>query len=416
MKTSGCRQAEPLISPAFFSLPTWWSGRPNPLSTPRLIPLSSLAPAGAYTPPPELVRIAPPGAHPPAASGPRPLDPAHFPSQPGEPHPPAVPQPPPPILDLAVNLEYDSGCHRSHSRSLPVPVLQPFSAHVAARELPCGAIALQLTLQSNLAVPLTLTSASLAPQPGLALKESLAGRLGLLPLRLPAGASAGLAFMLQLSDSLAGASLALGGGRLDRAAAGAKLAQAAKLQPSVLSVEYELDSAQLCGAPAPALALPGGAGEGAGAGSALQLAAGLASPTGGAGVGQGGRPGAAEEAAAAAAAAVVARCPPLEALQELEQLAAEGSEAEDEAPGSRGSSPTRRGSRLGSPTRRDTRAGGSGSGGGGSREVQRCSFTHLLVLQLAPPEGDSQGGQPLAAGPSRVFLKRGGLLGVPGGR
>lgn len=287
-------------------------------------------------------------------------------------------------LSLAVNLEYDSGCHRSHSRTLTLPITHPFAVHCTARELDDGTVAVQVTLRSNLAVPFTLTSCALAPQPGLELQDSVAQRMGLLPQRLPAGASSTLLFLLRLSNGVAGGSSSTGqlphagpGRGFDRAATALRLQQAAKLQPSVLSVEYELDSWQLCSVPALAVgpSRPPGAWEEpvrmAGHGQAL------APPT---------RPLREPNAKGAHAAASLPPRPwtPLQAsVQHLESMALESAALEEDSAegeerstggGSRRSSP--------SPVRRLQQ---------GEGRRQQCSFTRVLVLQLAPPEDDRQG-------------------------
>lgn len=104
---------------------------------------SFFACTAAYTAAPEAVRIAPPGSHP---AAPRPHDAtAHFlPGEAASSAAPSMQSAQTPALELGVNLEYQSGCHRSHSRALLVSVAQPFAVHVAARELACGAIALQV--------------------------------------------------------------------------------------------------------------------------------------------------------------------------------------------------------------------------------------------------------------------------------
>ncbi|GAB4816227.1 hypothetical protein N2152v2_003273 [Parachlorella kessleri] len=375
-----------------FRLPGWAGGQPACAAW-------WWVEAGAFAAAPEVVRIASPGAHSPAGLGSsRAYDPSHFARLPGEPAPPTHTLPLA-ALDLGVSLEYDSGCHRSHSRPLSVPLIQPFTAHAAARELPCGTIAVQLSLQSMLAVPLTVAAASLEPQPGLVLRDSLAARLGLLPLRLPPGGCASLCYLLQIADSLAGAaqlpptgkSAARSGcGRLDRAAASAKLAQAAKLQPSMLSVEYDLDSSQLCRSPAAPLASPGvGGGNFVGENGVVATGGPLTASTAGAAGAALALNGAQHREHAVAAVPSAPLSPAVEALKQLEALAAAAAadSEEEEYAAAGGSSPRKRaGSRPGSA------ASGSTSNGKSSSDlVQRCTFTHLMVLQLAPPEEDLQG-------------------------
>ena len=197
--------------------------------------------SGEFVLPPESVRVAP--AAPRAV--PWPHDHAHHPGSPGD----AGTFSPPALLDLSVNLEYTSGCQRSHSRVLAVPVRQPFAVHTSARELPGGrGLAVQFSLTSCLGVPAALLSLRLAPQPGFEECQNLLASLGALPVTLAPRASLTATFLLRSSVGLAGG---------DRLAALAKLQQAAKLQPTALTVEYTVELAALCGAYAAAVAPDG---------------------------------------------------------------------------------------------------------------------------------------------------------------
>lgn len=183
--------------------------------------------------PPDQVHIAPPA---PRHSS-RPLDLRRLAGLPGD-----GPPGPAAALDLPAALEYASGCQRSHCRVLAAPVRQPFSVASAARELPSGGVAVQFTLTSNLAVPAQLARLALQPQPGFALSSSLLDGLGLLPASLDPGASLTAAFLL-VPEGDAG----------DACASDAAVLLPAKLQPSVLSVDYTIDSRQQCGVAAAAL-------------------------------------------------------------------------------------------------------------------------------------------------------------------
>lgn len=189
--------------------------------------------AGEVSAPPDQVHIAPPA---PRHSS-RPLDLRRLAGLPGD-----GPPGPAAALDLPAALEYASGCQRSHCRVLAAPVRQPFSVASAARELPSGGVAVQFTLTSNLAVPAQLARLALQPQPGFALSSSLLDGLGLLPASLDPGASLTAAFLL-VPEGDAG----------DACASDAAVLLPAKLQPSVLSVDYTIDSRQQCGVAAAAL-------------------------------------------------------------------------------------------------------------------------------------------------------------------
>lgn len=192
-----------------------------------------VVPAGEVSTPPEQVHIAPPA---PRHSS-RPLDPRRLAGLPAD-----GPSPPAAALDLPASLEYSSGCQRSHCRVLAAPVRQPFSVASAARELPSGGVAVQFTLTSNLAVPAQLARLALQPQPGFALSSSLLDSIGLLPASLGPGESLTAAFLLVPESDAGGA-----------ASGDPAVVLPAKLQPSVLSVDYTIDSRQQCGVAAAAL-------------------------------------------------------------------------------------------------------------------------------------------------------------------
>lgn len=132
------------------------------------------------------------------------------------------------VLDLPASLEYAAGCQRSHTRVLGAAVQQPFSVQTTARALASGAVAVQCTLVSNMAVPAQLASVALEPQPGLTVASSLLDGMGLLPASLPPRGSLIAAFLLH-SDTA------------DRGLL------PTKLQPSGLVVDYNIDSQQQCG-------------------------------------------------------------------------------------------------------------------------------------------------------------------------
>eukprot|EP00887_Chlorella_sp_A99_P003263 scaffold9.g3263.t1 len=254
---------------------------------------------------------------------------------------------PPALLDLAVNVQYASGCARSHARVLPVPVRQPFAVAAAARELPGGGgVAVQFTIASQLEAPAVLRGVELAPQPGFEVSQSLLGALGLLPAPLGPRALLTATFLLACTVDVGGA---------DRAQALAKLAQAAKLQPSALSIHYAVEPAQQCSAAAAAPAPDG---------SAVPLAAG------------------------GGTAAPAALTPPPGVLAQLCSAA-------------RVASPWRAGSRssggseesegeAGSPVAGSPTATANGAGGAGG--VQVCRFRHLCVLELPAAEDEDRAG------------------------
>lgn len=131
--------------------------------------------------------------------------------------------------------------------------------HGAGQELPSGAVVLTFHLTSTLPALALLTACDLAPQPGLLLRQSVAAQVGLLPLALPPHATFSLTFVLELDHNVACG---------DRAAAQVKLQQAAKLQPSALSLAYEVAAERLCdsdmhvgGGPSYATVHEGGHGE-----------------------------------------------------------------------------------------------------------------------------------------------------------
>lgn len=94
-------------------------------------------------------------------------------------------------------------------------------------------------LTSRLPHAIAITAATMAPQPGLLLLTSAADQLGLLPLNLPAYGQVSLSFQMGIDKAMACG---------DRASAQARLQQASKLQPSALTVSYEMDEVQVCGA------------------------------------------------------------------------------------------------------------------------------------------------------------------------
>lgn len=295
--------------------------------------------------PPEQVHIAPPA---PRHSS-RPLDVRRLAGLPGE-----GPLPPAAALDLPAVLEYASGCQRSHCRVLAAPVRQPFSVASAARELPSGGVAVQFTLTSNQAVPAQLARLALQPQPGFALSSSLLDGMGLLPASLAPGASLSAAFLL-VPEGDAGSS----------GAGDAGLALPAKLQPSVLSVDYTIDSRQQCGvAAAPLGQQPSGASH-----SNQQQ---HSKETGGGGA-----------VAAPASRQQHARgdgqhqqTPGAEALDLLARSASRGASRTLDLLGSGGSAAA-------------TPEDGGGEGTAGGRQL--CSFRHLLTLELPASEEGSSG-------------------------
>jgi hypothetical protein len=225
-------------------------------------------------------------------------------------------------------------------------------------------------LVSALPTAAALTAAELAPPPGLILVNSVAQQAGLLPAHIPAGGALSLTFVLALDHTMVCG---------DRASAQAKLAQAAKLQPSALSVQYEVSTEQLCAAwaqarPADGPATVPGAGAGErGAGRTLGVrrpsmhldtAFAMGPRRGSLGVDPGFASARAEAEAAEAAAqpAAVLRSPEAEALRRLQDA---------------------------SPVPEE---GGAAAGAaGGAHEPQACAFVHRCCLELSGLEAELPG-------------------------
>lgn len=158
--------------------------------------------------------------------------------------------------------------------------------------------------------------------------------------------------MLSLDPEVAGG---------ERAAARARLLQAAKLQPTALTVEYEVAAAQLCGAPADGAAAeaPGGAGAEGALAAAMSRRSSLQAD---------GALAAARSAAVAAAAALAERprapaglrCPGAAALRQLH----------DAAP---------------------LADGAAAAAAPADGAVQACAFTHRCILELSSPEAELPG-------------------------
>jgi hypothetical protein len=257
------------------------------------------------------------------------------------------------VLDMPATLEYASGCQRSHSRVLAAAVRQPFSVHSAARELPSGSVAVQLTLTSHMAVPAQLARLALEPQPGLLLTSSLLDCMGLLPTTLPPFGCLTAAFMLAPDPAWAAAEHCL---------------LPAKLQPSALVVDYSIDSRQQCGVAAAPLA-----------GHAREAKAPVGAPVGGSP-----RSG----AAVGAAVAAVPGQTPAGAVLDMLTASSDGGSQDRQAV-------------MASPTAATAAAealaeGEAGAAAGtcsGDGDRQQCCFRHLLSLERPASDEDTTGGQ-----------------------
>ena len=148
------------------------------------------------------------------------------------------------IVDLPVALQYLCGCRRSFTKVLPITVQNPFAVRTTATELSNSRIVVHFHITSLLPYVATLSGIGMHPQPGLVLERDLAGELGLLPATVPVQGSFSLSFILGLDESVAS------GG--DRAAAQIRLQQAAKVQPSALQLNYQIDIKDVCGVEIPA--------------------------------------------------------------------------------------------------------------------------------------------------------------------
>lgn len=304
-----------------------------------LSPRASGTAAGEMPAPPEQVHIAPPA--------PRHSARQHDARRLGMPADPLAA--PAAVLDMPATLEYASGCQRSHSRVLAAAVRQPFSVYSAARELPAGSVAVQLTLTSHMAVPAQLARLALEPQPGFLLTSSLLDGMGLLPTTLAPFGCLTAAFVLAPDPAWAAAEHSL---------------LPAKLQPSALVVEYSIDSRQQCGVAAAPLA-----------GHAREV-----KPAGGAPASGSPRSGAASEAAAAA---TPGQTPAAAVLDMLAASSDSGSQDRQAATGS----PTA------ATEAAEAMADGEGEAGAAAGDRQQCCFRHLLSLERPASDEDAAGGQ-----------------------
>ena len=142
------------------------------------------------------------------------------------------------LLDVPLSLQYLSGCRRTYSKVLQLPVHQPFTVRTAARELATGDIIMHCHVTSLLPHPSVITATSVVLQPGLILKRDLGAELELLPIAVAPNAVFSLSFALTVDRSMAAG---------DRAAAQLRLQQAAKLQPTALQLKYTVQLEDVCG-------------------------------------------------------------------------------------------------------------------------------------------------------------------------
>lgn len=135
---------------------------------------------------------------------------------------------------VPVHIEYVHGSHRSHCQDLNIPIQQPFHATLRAFQLTANNgpdILIQARLTSNVPSALEIVNADLELQSGLILTEAAHVKLDLLPLHMEKGSSVSFAFSVNIDPSLV---------EKDERALRMKLAQAAKLQPTVLNIVYRV--------------------------------------------------------------------------------------------------------------------------------------------------------------------------------
>jgi len=287
----------------------------------------------------------------------------------------------PATIDLPVTLQYVCGCQRTHTTLLSVAVQQPFSVKTSAQELSSGIIVVNFALSSRLPYPITITEATMAPQPGLLLQSSAVQEVGLLPLTVPPRGHLAMCFSMKLDTAIACG---------DRASAQAKLRQAAKLQPSSLMMTYAFDEDAMSGCPVTMPDTDWSLREGSATGYSSAShhhyrvhAAGGAAGGGGGGGGaathlghlnrvsmtaRGVAAAALAHAAAAAAGALGVHLPTSDELRQLREAS---------RPQSAGSS--------------SFSAGGGGAGGDdscGSGSIQVCTFSHACALELPTLDAD----------------------------
>jgi hypothetical protein len=143
------------------------------------------------------------------------------------------------LLHVPLYLQYLSGCRRTFSKVVPLSIHHPFTVTTAARELPNGSIVTTFNVSSLLPHTVTVTATSLALQPGLHLLRDVATELNIFPLVVLPHSVFSLSFILTVDRTMAAG---------DRAAAQARLQQAAKMKPTSLQVSYTVGIEESCDA------------------------------------------------------------------------------------------------------------------------------------------------------------------------
>jgi len=171
------------------------------------------------------------------------------------------------LLHLPLNLQYLSGCRRTFSKVVSLSLLHPFAVSTSARELPNGSIVTHFNVSSLLPYAVKVVATSLFLQPGLHLVRDVATELNLLPMTVLPHSVFSLSFIVTVDRTMAAG---------DRAAAQARLQQAAKLQPTALQLSYTIGVEESCnrvvGVEDESSVIGGGGGGGNGAAAALHSA------------------------------------------------------------------------------------------------------------------------------------------------
>ena len=141
------------------------------------------------------------------------------------------------LLHLPLYLQYLSGCRRTFSKVVSLSLLNPFAVSTFSRELPNGSIVTHFNVSSLLSYAVTVTKTSLFLQPGLHLVRDVAAELNILPMTIVPHSVFSLSFIVTVDRTMAAG---------DRAAAQARLQQAAKMQPTALQLSYSIGVEESC--------------------------------------------------------------------------------------------------------------------------------------------------------------------------
>jgi hypothetical protein len=141
------------------------------------------------------------------------------------------------LLHLPLYLQYLSGCRRTFSKIVPLSLYHPFAVTTSARELPNGSIVTHFNVVSLLSHTVTVTATALALQPGLHMLKDIATELGIFPMTVLPHSIFSLSFIVTVDRTMAAG---------DRAAAQARLQQAAKVQPTALQLSYSVGIEESC--------------------------------------------------------------------------------------------------------------------------------------------------------------------------